>query len=87
MATSPVQSKAEFLARDQAHLIHPLHDPAAHQKGHVWARGEGARRGADGADARAALFQRTLVPPNNTGTGSRQHTGVHSNQAPPRSTV
>ena len=43
MATSQVQSKAELLARDQAHLIHPLHSPAVHEKGHVWARGEGAR--------------------------------------------
>lgn len=43
MATSPVQSKAELLARDQAHLIHPLHSPAAHEKAHVWARGDGAR--------------------------------------------
>lgn len=43
MATSQAQSKAELLARDQAHLIHPLHSPAAHEKGHVWARGEGAR--------------------------------------------
>ncbi len=43
MATSQVQSKAELLARDQAHLIHSLHSPAVHEKGHVWARGDGAR--------------------------------------------
>jgi putrescine---pyruvate transaminase len=35
-------SKAEFLSRDQAHLIHPLHSPAVHQAGHVWIKGEGA---------------------------------------------
>lgn len=43
MATVPVQTKSELLARDQAHLIHPLHSPSLHQKGHVWVRGEGAR--------------------------------------------
>jgi adenosylmethionine-8-amino-7-oxononanoate aminotransferase len=32
----------DLLARDQAHLLHPLHDPAAHRSGHVWVRGEGA---------------------------------------------
>ncbi|MFQ5789583.1 MAG: aspartate aminotransferase family protein [Acidobacteriota bacterium] len=31
-----------LIARDQAHLIHPLHNPAQHQHGHVWVRGEGA---------------------------------------------
>lgn len=43
MATSRVQSKSELLERDQAHLIHPLHNPALHGKAHIWARGEGAR--------------------------------------------
>ncbi len=43
MATSQMQSKAELLARDQAHLIHPLHNPSQHGSGHVWVRGEGAR--------------------------------------------
>ena len=33
----------DLLARDQAHLFHPLHDAAAHRSGHVWVRGEGAR--------------------------------------------
>ena len=42
MATAEVQTKSDLLARDQAHLIHPLHNPAAHENGHVWARGEGA---------------------------------------------
>jgi len=32
----------DLLARDRAHLIHPLHDAAAHQAGHVWVSGEGA---------------------------------------------
>ena len=35
-------SKSELLASDQAHLIHPLHNRAAHQNGHVWLRGEGS---------------------------------------------
>jgi adenosylmethionine-8-amino-7-oxononanoate aminotransferase len=43
MATTPVSTKNELLARDKAHLIHPLHSPSLHQKGHVWVRGEGAR--------------------------------------------
>ncbi len=43
MATTKEQSKTELLARDHAHLIHPLHGPAAQRKGHVWIRGEGAR--------------------------------------------
>ena len=30
------------LARDLAHLIHPLHQPQAQAHGHVWLRGEGA---------------------------------------------
>ena len=33
---------SDLLARDRAHLIHPLHDPLGHQAGHVWVRGEGA---------------------------------------------
>jgi putrescine---pyruvate transaminase len=32
----------DLLARDQAHLLHPLHDAAAHQSAHVWTRGDGA---------------------------------------------
>lgn len=32
----------DLLARDLVSLIHPLHDPATHQAGHVWIRGEGA---------------------------------------------
>ena len=35
-------NKQELLARDQAHLIHPLHSPKVHQEGHVWVKGEGA---------------------------------------------
>ena len=31
-----------LLARDRAHLVHPLHDPALHAQGRVWVRGEGA---------------------------------------------
>jgi adenosylmethionine-8-amino-7-oxononanoate aminotransferase len=43
MTTSTVATRSELLARDRAHLIHPLHSPALHQSGHVWVRGEGAR--------------------------------------------
>src|SRR6187397_1366612 len=32
----------DLIARDRAHLIHPLHDGKAHESGHVWIRGEGA---------------------------------------------
>ena len=35
-------TKAELLERDQAHLIHPLHNRQLHAKGHVWVKGEGA---------------------------------------------
>ena len=31
-----------LLARDQAHLIHPLHNPSLHDGGHVWVKGEAA---------------------------------------------
>ncbi len=34
-------TNASLLARDQQHLIHPLHNPRAHVHGHVWVRGEG----------------------------------------------
>jgi adenosylmethionine-8-amino-7-oxononanoate aminotransferase len=43
MATASVSSKSELLARDLAHLIHPLHSPALQKGAHVWVRGEGAR--------------------------------------------
>jgi adenosylmethionine-8-amino-7-oxononanoate aminotransferase len=43
MATLSVSSKSELLARDIAHLIHPLHSPAQQRSAHVWVRGEGAR--------------------------------------------
>jgi len=32
----------ELLARDQAHLIHSLHNPSLHERGHVWVKGEGS---------------------------------------------
>jgi adenosylmethionine-8-amino-7-oxononanoate aminotransferase len=32
---------AGLIARDLAARLHPLHDPAAHREGHVWARGRG----------------------------------------------
>jgi adenosylmethionine-8-amino-7-oxononanoate aminotransferase len=43
MATASVSTKSELLARDLAHLIHPLHTPSLHKNAHVWVRGEGAR--------------------------------------------
>ncbi len=33
---------ASLLPRDQAHLIHPLHEPALHRNGRIWVKGEGA---------------------------------------------
>ncbi|MCL6503543.1 MAG: aspartate aminotransferase family protein [Pirellulales bacterium] len=48
------------LARDLAHLIHPLHQPQAQAHGHVWLRGEGAElidhRGQRFLDALAGLW-------------------------------
>ena len=35
-------TKSELLGRDRAHLIHSLHNGAAHQQGHVWVKGDGA---------------------------------------------
>ncbi len=35
-------TKSELLARDQAHLIHPLHNPCLHERGHVWVKGGGS---------------------------------------------
>ena len=32
----------ELLSRDQAHLIHPLHNLGLQQQAHIWTRGEGA---------------------------------------------
>ena len=35
-------TNAELIARDTAHLIHPLHDTRAQQAARVWVKGEGA---------------------------------------------
>lgn len=35
-------AQSQLLARDQQHLIHPLHNPAAHSQGVVWTAGKGA---------------------------------------------
>ncbi len=35
-------TKEGLLSRDQAHLIHPLHNPGLHQQAHIWVSGEGA---------------------------------------------
>ena len=37
-----VSANAALIARDRAHLVHPLHDLQAHETGHVWVKGEGA---------------------------------------------
>ncbi len=37
-----MSTTATLLPRDQAHLIHPLHDPALHRDGKVWTKGNGA---------------------------------------------
>ena len=37
-----ITTKEGLLSRDQAHLIHPLHNPRLHQQAHIWTRGEGA---------------------------------------------
>ena len=39
--TIPATTNAELLARDRAHLIHPLHDAAVHEGGRVWVSGQG----------------------------------------------
>jgi len=33
---------SDLLAADQAHLIHPLHNPSAHAATRVWVKGDGA---------------------------------------------
>ena len=35
-------TRTELLARDQRHLIHPIHSRAVHANGHVWVEGHGA---------------------------------------------
>ena len=35
-------TNTNLLARDDAHLIHPLHDRKLHERGHVWVKGDGA---------------------------------------------
>ena len=41
MTTTTGGNKA-LIARDQAHLVHPLHDSSTHAHGRVWVKGEGA---------------------------------------------
>ena len=54
---------ADLLARDAAHLIHPLHDGSLHRNARVWVRGDGAvLTDADGRkyiDALAGLWNVT----------------------------
>ena len=37
-----VATNAELIARDEAHLLHPLHDAKLHGTGRVWVKGEGS---------------------------------------------
>jgi adenosylmethionine-8-amino-7-oxononanoate aminotransferase len=39
MATA---TKPEWMGRDLAHLVHPLHNRPIHERGHVWVKGEGS---------------------------------------------
>ena len=49
-------TNAELIARDQAHLVHPLHEPALHAGGRVWVKGDGAiLTDADGRECIDAL--------------------------------
>ena len=49
-------TNAELIARDQAHLVHPLHEPALHDGGRVWVKGDGAiLTDADGRECIDAL--------------------------------
>ena len=34
-------SQSELLNRDQAHMIHPLHNAGVHANGHVWVHADG----------------------------------------------
>ena len=49
-------TNAELIARDQAHLVHPLHEPGLHAGGRVWVKGDGAiLTDADGRECIDAL--------------------------------
>ena len=40
--TKASSNSTDFLARDRAHLVHPLHDAKLHQQAKVWISGQGA---------------------------------------------
>ena len=40
--TKTTSNGAELLARDHAHLLHPLHSAKLHQQARVWVSGQGA---------------------------------------------
>ena len=40
--TTTAPQNADLIARDQAHLVHPLHEPGLHARGRVWVKGDGA---------------------------------------------
>ena len=52
-----------LIARDQAHLVHPLHEPALHEHGRVWVKGSGAiltdANGCECIDGLAGLWNVT----------------------------
>ena len=77
--TDVVLSNAELIARDTAHLMHPLHDGRLHQSGHVWVSGEGAivtdADGREFIDGLAGLWNVTA------GHGRRELAGVMRDQA------
>ena len=56
-------ASAELLARDAAHLIHPLHDATRHRNARVWVRGGGAlltdAEGREHIDGLAGLWNVT----------------------------
>ena len=39
--TDTGSANSALIARDRAHLIHPLHDLNAHAQGHVWSKAKG----------------------------------------------
>src|SRR5436305_1461608 len=56
----PDLTPSDDLERDQAHLIHSLHNPAYQQQAHVWVSGQGAmlvdETGKEYLDALAGLW-------------------------------
>ena len=53
MATTT--TKTDLVARDQSHLIHPLHDRQYHAKGHVWVHADGATKAEFPAEEKVGI--------------------------------